>query len=257
MIMDNDVMIEETNGNSNFDAIDVDNDLKKKVAKKLVAKQKERSAKYERLNRNEEYTFDDLFIEETYRTVDGNVRTIHTVTKIKGRPTKTIHFHDVRTICIKFGISGYKIHCKTGLLELLAAKKINDGVYSIKEAESKKPPTRKAIQCNFRLLNILFSDEFALRFSHIGDPADHKQLDTRVLNKDTFWDDIAVTFADPNAGTIISSIQFDHYAIKGMEIDCTKILDHDGDKLKQMYKNLVGYYKTAATNFTTIWYPFV
>jgi hypothetical protein len=75
----------------------------------------------------------------------------------------------LRMICVRFGIKGYKNKKKTQTIEIIErwckAKKVYKSMH---EGYSLIQEPRKEVQCAFRLINILFSDEFASDFATIG-----------------------------------------------------------------------------------------
>jgi hypothetical protein len=51
-----------------------------------------------------------------------------------------------------------------------------------------KNTTRKEAQCSFRLINVLFSDDFAGGLATLGDVANRELLDSgRAANDEHFW----------------------------------------------------------------------
>jgi hypothetical protein len=81
----------------------------------------------------------------------------------------------LRMICVRFGIKGYKNKEKAQTIEIIErwckAKKVYK---SMQEGNSLIREPRKEVQCAFRLINILFSDEFAT----IGNVANREILDS-------------------------------------------------------------------------------
>ena len=60
-------------------------------------------------------------------------------------------------------------------------------------------PSRKEVQCTFRLMNILFSDEFAGEFATIGNVANRESLDSgKGGNNQLFWERVQDAFVEPN-----------------------------------------------------------
>ena len=67
------------------------------------------------------------------------------------------------------------------------------------EDTEKGGATRKQIQCPFRLLNILFLDEFAADFADLGNIATRQLLDSgKAGNQQHFWERVASAFVDDN-----------------------------------------------------------
>lgn len=130
------------------------------------------------------------------------------------------------------------------MLELLAAKKINEDVYELMIPPTKSSAPKKEIHCAFRLMNILFSDPFAERLSTIGDKATRDELDTRMLNEEVFWKDVNATFLDDSVEDI-SWVMFEHDALDSMFIDPSRIIQHDWKKLKSIFQSVTSYHLKA------------
>jgi hypothetical protein len=84
----------------------------------------------------------------------------------------TFKSKDIRKMCKLLGVSGYKNCSKAVMLDLIAQKQVNDAAYTTifqQKKVARSDPTRKQPQCPFRLLNIVFSDEFAFRLDALGD----------------------------------------------------------------------------------------
>ena len=68
-------------------------------------------------------------------------------------------------------------------------------------------PTRKKRQCPYRLINILFSDEFLGDFSSVGDTATRAELDSGDTgNNWGFWVRVQGAFKEPHP--IYDKMQF-------------------------------------------------
>lgn len=82
----------------------------------------------------------------------------------------------LRKLCSTFKVSGYKNANKMEILALIAQHKLNRDAYktiygeqSVDETETAaNPSTRKEPGCIFRLLNVLFSDEYRARLCELG-----------------------------------------------------------------------------------------
>ena len=62
-----------------------------------------------------------------------------------------------------------------------------------------KQPNRKFKQCPYRLLNILFSEEFAGDFGSMGDTPSRAQLDSGdARNNRGFWICVETAFKEPH-----------------------------------------------------------
>ncbi|KAF4133251.1 hypothetical protein GN958_ATG17597 [Phytophthora infestans] len=84
--------------------------------------------------------------------------------------------------------------------------------------------------CMYRLLDLLFSDEFATRFSQSGDEPSRAALDTReVIDRSCFWADVQTAFATTPSVTKALSAK----------------------KLFEMWKDVNKHYIVAEKKFTT------
>lgn len=159
-------------------------------------------------------------------------------------------YKELRAICCKLGVGGYKNKKKDFILELLAAKKMNEAIYDeIFSPKDGKTTTKKEIQCPFRLCNIVFSDAYAEKLARIGDKATRPELDSGKLNDEMFWRDVQATFADKDADEAISRLQFEHPALEDMSIDPSKIVHHDWKRLQSIFKATNSAYKKSLVNF--------
>jgi hypothetical protein len=72
-------------------------------------------------------------------------------------------------ICVRLGIKGYKNKKKSETIDIIDRWCRNKKAYqSVQEGYAAIREPRKEVQCAFRLINILFSDEFASDFATIG-----------------------------------------------------------------------------------------
>ncbi|GMF49327.1 unnamed protein product [Phytophthora fragariaefolia] len=72
-----------------------------------------------------------------------------------------------------------------------AEKLAGDGVQIVNQYGTRSK------HCMFRLINNIFSNEFAERFFRIGDTATRTELDGKLLNeRSNFWLDVRATFID-------------------------------------------------------------
>jgi hypothetical protein len=82
------------------------------------------------------------------------------------------------TICSKLQVYGVKNACKDHIMDAIVNTYNNKQAYSTmkemvnnQQANGGASSTRKEVQCPYRLLNILFSDDFAEEFANIGNTA--------------------------------------------------------------------------------------
>ncbi|KAE9271047.1 hypothetical protein PR003_g30631 [Phytophthora rubi] len=117
------------------------------------------------------------------------------------------------------------------------------------------PPSKKSrspnkqVQCPFRLLNILFSDTFAERFSRLGDTSTRQDLDARVSKRTVFWSDVREYFIG-TSDEHIGKLQFSHFALDEMDIDPSVVVPHGWKKLASIYADTAKGYKDGLALFT-------
>jgi hypothetical protein len=108
---------------------------------------------------------------------------------------------------------------------------------------------RKQVQCSFRLMNILFSDEFADQFASLGDAATRQVLDTGMAGNDEhFW--VRVREAFVTAHEDYDVLQFKDEIFVDNDIDPGKIIEHDWKKLRTIWKAVNAEYKAALVRYT-------
>ena len=68
------------------------------------------------------------------------------------------------------------------------------------EANDGNKAPRKQVQCPFRLMNVLFSDEFAMDIVDLGKIATRQVLDSgKAGNQQHFWEQVASAFIENSA----------------------------------------------------------
>lgn len=188
----------------------------------------------------EDVTVSDLAVEEV-KTRTGERRS--QVTAILGKDVSKITCGELRSICVKLRVRGYGNKRKDGLLELLAASKLNGASHY-----EKKP--KKEIQCPFRLVNILFSDAFVGRLTRIGDKVTRLGNNSGKLTEEVlFWRDVQIAFVDESANEIVSKLHFRHPALDKKDVDPSKVVRHDWKSLRRMFKGMKDAYKRSLTYF--------
>ena len=99
------------------------------------------------------------------------------------------------------------------------------------EVQGKSQP-RKEPQCSYRLLNIIFSDEFAEKFAYLGNVTScHLLNQGKAGNDQYFWQEIWEVFV--NETEYYSELLFtNNNVFAGLEnIDPSEIIQHDWKKL--------------------------
>lgn len=115
------------------------------------------------------------------------------------------------------------------------------------EASPAATASTRSQHCCARLLNVLFSDTFCVRFSETGDKPSRQQLDTRDLNgHSVFWKDVAQEFNSNKTsyGDLLSE------SARFAGIGPAVIVQHDAAKLHDMWKSINGKYVKAVAKFT-------
>ena len=126
----------------------------------------------------------------------------------------------------------------------------------IQNTEDPSAP-RKEPQCVYRLLNILFSDQFATEFEALGNTSTREQLDTGTAASDKhFWIHIRDAFVDSTDKNHVSEygdLRFkdDAAFAKDTEyINPRVIVRHDWSKLRDIWKKVNAEYKIIISKFT-------
>jgi len=84
---------------------------------------------------------------------------------------KSLNYKDLRAVCSQLKLQGIKNAIKDQMIKKLAFMHQVKTRYGKASEVLESSPTRKEPQCPFRLLNILFSDQFAEGFSQLGNVA--------------------------------------------------------------------------------------
>ena len=200
---------------------------------------------------------------------------------ILGREWRVINAKDVRSVCMSLGLSGgLRTTKKEDMINRIIAAAFNRPKYARLVAEeynssdddddetpklvgatrrnkTKKKAssaTRKEAQCPFRLMNLLFSDQFAQEFGELGKIADRQTLDAgKAAHGQHFWEKVQKAFVDEASNTVCGELDYtdsdDVFA--GVDhIDCSKIVPHSWKKLEQIWRSLHAEYKAAFSRFT-------
>jgi hypothetical protein len=171
---------------------------------------------------------------------------------VRGMMWDVFSSRQLRMICVRFGIKGYKNKKKAETIEIIErwckAKKVYQSMQG-----SYAP--RKEVQCAFRLMNILFSDEFASAFATIGNVANREVLDSgKAGNEMHFWEKVQDAF--------VGSTDNENYNQELQFVDDAEIFDsmhhinprnivlHDWKKLRSIWRNVNTNYKSALSRYT-------
>ncbi|KAE9291535.1 hypothetical protein PR003_g25007 [Phytophthora rubi] len=119
------------------------------------------------------------------------------------------------------------------------------------ESASTNAVTKWAKHCWYRLLNILFSDEFSTRFSQSGDMASRAELDSKSVNdRSRFWQEVRAAFVQQYPRTHERNLLlFEDDMFAGADPSVTR--SHSASKLLKMSKEVIKNYFIAEQKFTT------
>jgi len=198
------------------------------------------------------------------------------VTGVIGRQWRFINAKDIRSVCMSLGLSGgLRTTKKEDMINRIIAAAYNRPKYARLVAEDynssaddeneeedeergatkkKNGGTRKQAQCPFRLINILFSDQFADDFGQLGKIADRATLDSgKAAHGQYFWEKVQKAFVDSSNNSRYGHLHYkdsdDVFA--GIDhIDCSKIVPHSWKKLEKMWRGVHAEYKAAFSRFT-------
>lgn len=163
---------------------------------------------------------------------------------------------DLRRICSRLKIKGVKNAPKEKMIKILKDTYMNREKYETLRKELSGEVTggeqpRKQPQCSFRLMNIIFCDEFAPKFASLGNVAERNVLDTgTAANDEYFWVEIQQAFIEPNES--YGSLLFQDDDVLGSldDIDPSIIVAHDWKKLRKIWKGVNADYKAAVNRYS-------
>jgi hypothetical protein len=185
-------------------------------------------------------------------------------TGINGIPWDKMHVRHLRTICSRLSVRGVKNAKKAFIIDTLTMlwcrnKWIYDSQKAAYESKTTTPASgtsasRKEVQCTFRLMNILFSDEFAGEFATLGNVASRATLDSgKGGNNQLFWERVQDVFTEPDNSDydrLYFTEDADGVFAAQSHINPANIIEHDWKKLRMMWKSVNADYKSALTRFT-------
>lgn len=107
----------------------------------------------------------------------------------------------------------------------------------------------KSRHCGFRLVNVLFSDEFASRLDEVNSPPPRLELDAGSTNgQSALWRAVAEAFA--LARSEYGGLIVDHPDFYG--VDPAQIVEHSSDKLRSIWLDQISVYQRALTKSTRL-----
>jgi hypothetical protein len=178
---------------------------------------------------------------------------------ILGYRLEELNVKDLRLLCAQLRIQNIRNVKKVDIIARIRTtfqfrKKYTNQQAELKEAADKDMATgapRKQIQCPFRLLNILFSDEFTADFADLGNIASRQILDSgKAGNQQHFWERVSSAFIEDNETFGLLHFLDDEVLAAYSYIDPSKKIPHDWKKLRTIWKAVNADYKVALNKFT-------
>ncbi|KAE8890715.1 hypothetical protein PF003_g25320 [Phytophthora fragariae] len=159
----------------------------------------------------------------------------------------------IRRECTRRGLKVKGRAKKDERIAILRRHDVAKAVYGglmVGDTENVSVVENRTKHCPYRLLNILFSNEFATRFGQSGDKPPRADLDTRaVADKSCFWQDVHVAHVTVYpAEHSVNALEFSHDFFVG--IDPSTVKDHSSKKLFDVWKEMNRYYILAEKKFT-------
>jgi hypothetical protein len=189
--------------------------------------------------------FSNVTWEDVNEDEDGGV------TQVLGVKLVVCSSKQLRTICSRLLIKGVKNVKKADMIDKIAVTTKNRRMYLALKARKNAGPSRKEIQCPFRLMNILFSDSYADAFSTLGNAANRALLDSGTAGNDAhFWIRVQGDFVEPDEDYDHLRFLDDDIIAAQDNIDPGRIVQHDWKKLRSIWKGVNAEYKAALTRFT-------
>jgi hypothetical protein len=111
--------------------------------------------------------------------------------------------------------------------------------------------TRKEVQCTYRLLNLLFSNDFAEEFPQIRNSPSRHTLDVgKAAYEEGFWSKVAKAYVVRHP--VYDQLHFLDDDIFAFEttINPSKIVHHDWKKLRSLWKAVNADYKVTLDRYT-------
>jgi len=170
-------------------------------------------------------------------------------------------------MCVRLKVGGYRTAAKNDMVDLMVNAYSNKQIYdtlmldhdndidgaAIHDVDTPDDPqldTRKKAQCPYRLLNILFSDEFAEDFGALTNKATRDQLDRGVaaLGKH-FWIRVQPAFIDAT-NVEADDLKFrDNAMYANSKVDPSVIVPHSWQKLSGIWSSIWSKYKDVYGKF--------
>ena len=152
--------------------------------------------------------------------------------QIQGVDVKKLLSKELRTVCSRLKVRGVKNATKRVMIERIIDCHGNKEKYANVAKALGASTTRKEPQCAYRLINVLFSDDFAEKFAQLGDVADWVVLYSgKAADDQHFWEDVQKAFAVEDELTDTIYFREDVVFWDMDNIDATKIVPHNWEKL--------------------------
>ena len=157
----------------------------------------------------------------------------------------------LRSLCSRLNLKGCKNVKKQDMVDKLILAFNLYKNYKGLEATTGGSAPRKQVQCSFRLMNILFHDDFAAEFATLGDAATRLQLDKGTAGNDEhFWVKVQTAFVSNEQEDYDQFLFLDDEVFAANDIDPGIIVPHDWKKLRSIWKAVNADYKAALTRYT-------
>ena len=105
---------------------------------------------------------------------------------------------------------------------------------------------RKTRHCPFRLLNVLFSDEFSDNSGRLGDVTKASQPTENDAKDKVFWTRVKEAFPDPDNSCGVSHFANSKVLQGDIDVNPSEIQQHDWEKLSKICHNVQEQWKEAA-----------
>jgi hypothetical protein len=187
-------------------------------------------------------------LEEVHWT-DVDVNEEGNATGVLGSEFKELLSKKLRTICSRLNLKGVKNVKKQSMVDRLNQAYKNWINYKTLQNRKQDTAPRKQVQCSFRLLNILFSDEFATPFASLGDAATRQALDIgTAANDEAFWVEVQQAFVTHHENYDV--LLFNDAILADNDINPGDLFHHNWKKLRSIWKVVKAKYKATLTRYT-------
>lgn len=189
---------------------------------------------------------DDILRAATWQDVARN--NSNKIETICGKDISEFKVAQLRILCQAFKIQGYKSVGKDALVVMLNTYASNRTAYDVDKVPATRP--RKTIHTVFRLLNILFSDEFAENFHQLGDRPSRSELDrnSNTSLSETFWKSVVPAFT--TIGSNYNDVLFYDEIILAENVNPALTQQLDWKALRQIWQDTHSNYRKSFSQYT-------